>query len=102
MPSGASERSSAWPCDTTIDPWRRMSCVPPSAAMPLQSDLPPAPFLPLATDEPWAAAVDAFRLRHPRRRERIDDYDRLLAAGDHLRVGEEVLAGRHRPEPPTE
>ena len=44
MPSGAFGRSSARPRDGHIDPWRRMSCVPPSAAMPLQSDLPPAPF----------------------------------------------------------
>jgi hypothetical protein len=70
--------------------------------MPLQSDLPPAPLSPLATDEPWVAAVDAFRLRHPRRRDRIADYDRLLEAGDHLRIGDAVLAGRHRPAPPAE
>jgi RNA-directed DNA polymerase len=70
--------------------------------MPLQSDLPPAPLSSLATDEPWVAAVDAFRLRHPRRRDRIADYDRLLAAGEHLRIGDAVLAGRHRPAPPVE
>ncbi|HTJ76383.1 MAG TPA: reverse transcriptase domain-containing protein [Acidimicrobiales bacterium] len=70
--------------------------------MPLQSDLPPAPLSSLAADEPWVAAVEAFRLRHPRRRDRIEDYDRLLGAGDHRRIGEDVLAGRHRPEPPAE
>jgi RNA-directed DNA polymerase len=48
------------------------------------------------------AAVDAFRSRHPRRADRIADYDRLLSARAHLRVGVEVLAGRHRPEPPVE
>jgi hypothetical protein len=71
--------------------------------MPLQSDLPPAPLLSsLTTDAPWVAAVDAFRIRHPRRRDRIADYERLLDAGIHLRIGAEVLAGRHRPAPPAE
>jgi RNA-directed DNA polymerase len=57
---------------------------------------------PLATDEPWVAAVDAFRARHPRRRDRIADYERLLDEGAHARIGAAVLAGRHRPEPPSE
>ena len=57
---------------------------------------------PLLADEPWVAAVDAFRTRCPRRLDRIADYDRLLAAGDHLRIGADVLAGRHRPAPPVE
>lgn len=56
----------------------------------------------LATDEPWLAAVDTFRTRCPRRLDRIADYERLLAAGDHLRIGADVLAGRHRPAPPAE
>jgi hypothetical protein len=56
----------------------------------------------LVTDEPWLAAVDVFRTRCPRRLDRIADYDRLLAAGDHLRIGADVLAGRHRPAPPVE
>jgi len=50
----------------------------------------------LATDEPWLAALDAFRTRCPRRLDRIADYERLIAAGDHLRIGAAVLAGRHR------
>ncbi|HEX6596520.1 MAG TPA: reverse transcriptase domain-containing protein [Acidimicrobiales bacterium] len=57
---------------------------------------------PLATDAPWLAAVDVFRTRHPRRHQRIADYERLLAAGEHRRIGEDVLAGRHRPAPPVE
>ncbi len=57
---------------------------------------------PLATDGPWIAAVDAFRARHPRRHGRIADYERLLATGEHRRIGAEVLAGRHRPAPPVE
>lgn len=48
------------------------------------------------------AAVDAFGARCPLRRDRIADYERLLAAGDHLRIGADVLAGRHRPAPPAE
>jgi hypothetical protein len=56
----------------------------------------------LATDAPWVAAVEAFRIRHPRRRDRATDYDRLLDAGDHVRIGADVLAGRHRPAPPVE
>ncbi|MDQ4089702.1 MAG: reverse transcriptase domain-containing protein, partial [Actinomycetota bacterium] len=56
----------------------------------------------LITDEPWLAAVDAFRARCPRRRDRIADYEGLLAAGEHVRIGADVLAGRHRPAPPAE
>lgn len=56
----------------------------------------------LATDGPWVAAVEHFRARHPRRRDRIADYERLLAEGVHLRMGADVLAGRHRPAPPAE
>ncbi|HUR23502.1 MAG TPA: reverse transcriptase domain-containing protein [Acidimicrobiales bacterium] len=56
----------------------------------------------LATDEPWLAALDAFRTRCPRRLERIADYERIIAGGDHLRMGAAVLAGLHRPAPPVE
>lgn len=56
----------------------------------------------LATDEPWVAAVDAFRARCPRRLDRIAEYERLLAAGAHLRIAGDVLDGRHRPAPPAE
>lgn len=56
----------------------------------------------LATDEPWLAALEAFRTRCPRRLDRIADYERLIAAGDHLRIGAAVLARRHRPAPPVE
>src|SRR5438270_4042979 len=80
-----------------------MSCVPPSAALPLQSDLPPARGIEaIAAEEPWRAAVEDFRARHPRRRERIADYERLVAGGAHLRAGAAVLAGTYRAEPPTE
>lgn len=61
-----------------------------------------SPLAALATDEPWVAAVEAFATRCPRRRDRIADYHRLLAAGDHLRMGAGVLAGSHRPAPPVE
>jgi RNA-directed DNA polymerase len=56
----------------------------------------------LTTDAPWVAAVEAFAARSPRRRDRIADYQRLLAAGEHLRIGAGVLAGTHRPAPPAE
>jgi len=55
----------------------------------------------LVTDGPWVAAVDTFRSRNPRRRDRIADYDSLLDAGVHLRIGAEVLAERYRPSPPS-
>ncbi len=56
----------------------------------------------LDTDEPWVAAVELFRTRNPRRRDRIADYERLLATGDHRRAGAAVLAGAYQPEPPVE
>ncbi|HEX2047534.1 MAG TPA: hypothetical protein VHF27_07205, partial [Acidimicrobiales bacterium] len=56
----------------------------------------------LVTDAPWAAALETFRSRSPRRRDRIGEYERLLDAGVHLRMGADVLAGRHRPQPPIE
>ena len=56
----------------------------------------------LVTDAPWVAAVEQFRARCPRRRDRIDEYERLLEAGEHLRLGADVLAGLHRPAPPVE
>ena len=87
----------------TIDPWRRMSLVPPSAAMPLQSDSPSrSPLDTLEIDDPWVAALDAFATRNPRRRERIAEYERLLESKVHLRVGAEVLASRYHPAPPLE
>ena len=46
--------------------------------------------------------MEAFRARHPRRTERITEYEQLLAGGEHLRIGAAVLAGRHRPDPPAE
>ncbi len=61
-----------------------------------------SPLEALATDGPWVDAVEAFRTRCPRRLDRIADYERLLAAGDHLRIGDGVLAGSHRPAPPVE
>ena len=56
----------------------------------------------LDTDGPWRAAVDTVAARHPRRRDRIAAYEALLAAGDHLRLGRDVLAGVHHPAPPVE
>ncbi|MDQ2827241.1 MAG: reverse transcriptase domain-containing protein [Actinomycetota bacterium] len=47
-------------------------------------------------------AVEGFAIRHPRRRDRIADYERLLDAGRHRRIGIDVLAGLHRPAPPVE
>ena len=88
---------------TLVDPWRRMSCVPSGAAT-AASKRPPSRSLlaPLVTDEPWEEAVEIFRARHPRRTDRLDEYERLLEAGDHLRAGAAVLAGTHQPEPPEE
>jgi RNA-directed DNA polymerase len=74
---------------------------PPSRS-PLVAQASRSPLDDLATDAPWVAAVEAFRTRCPRRLDRIADYDRLLAAGDHLRIGADVLAGRHRPAPAVE
>lgn len=86
-----------------VDPWRRMSCVPPGAATAASKRPPSRSALDsLDGDAPWEAAVEAFRARNPRRTDRIADYERLLAAGEHRRVGAAVLAGRHRPEPPEE
>jgi hypothetical protein len=56
----------------------------------------------LATDGPWIVAVDAFRTRNPRRRDRIADYERLLDGGEHLRIADAVLGERYRPAPPVE
>jgi RNA-directed DNA polymerase len=73
--------------------------------MPLQSDSPPASSPDLVTlraDEPWVAAVEAFRCRNPRRRDRLAEYEALLAGGTHRRIGAAVLERRHRPEPPEE
>src|SRR4051794_11759295 len=90
-----------------IDPLRRMSCVPSSAATAASKRLPShslvhSPLDALVTDEPWYDAVELFRTRNPRRAERLCDYQAIIDAGAHLRVGAEVLAGRYRPEPPVE
>src|SRR4051794_10356047 len=91
-----------------LDPWRRMSCVPSSAATaaskrpPSRSHSSPSPLDALVTDEPWLAALDVFRTRNPRRTERITAYESILERGDHLRLGADVLAGCHRPAPPVE
>jgi RNA-directed DNA polymerase len=71
--------------------------------MPLQSDLSPARVLDdLVTDGPWVEAVEAFRARNPRRRDRLAAYQALLDAGEHRRAGADVLAERYRPAPPAE
>jgi hypothetical protein len=46
--------------------------------------------------------VEEFRAGHPRRRDRIGEYERLLDTGAHLRIGSDVLTGCHRPAPPAE
>ena len=74
---------------------------PPSRS-PLDAQAPSSPLEGLGTDAPWVDAVEAFRARCPRRRERLDAYDRLLVSGTHLRIGADVLAGRHQPAPPVE
>lgn len=56
----------------------------------------------LADDEPWRAALDAFRARHPRRAERAADYQRLIDAGEHRRIAAAVLASSYVPAPPAE
>jgi hypothetical protein len=56
----------------------------------------------LAGDEPWIAALEHFRARCPRRRDRIADYERLIASGEHLRIGTAVLDGCYQPAPPRE
>ena len=61
-----------------------------------------SPLQGLGTDQPWFEAVETFAARHPRRRDRIGEYQRLLDAGVHLRIGADVLAGAHRPAPPVE
>jgi hypothetical protein len=61
-----------------------------------------SPLEALATDDPWIAAVDAYRVRNPRRCDRITEYERLLEAGTHLYIGDEVLMRRYRPSPPAE
>src|SRR5689334_1566082 len=86
-----------------IDPSRRMSRVPPSAATAASKQPPSRSALDaLVTDEPWIAAVELFRTRNPRRLERITDYDRLLDGGDHLRIAAAVLDCAYRPAPPAE
>jgi hypothetical protein len=80
-----------------------MSGVPPSAASAASKRLPSrSPLDGLASDAPWAAAVEVFRARNPRRWERLAAYERLLDAGEHRRIGADVLAGGYRPDPPTE
>ena len=70
---------------------------------PSRSAAPPsAPLAGIDTDGPWLAAVEDFRARNPRRLDRLAAYERLLAGGEHRRIGADVLAGRHRPEPPAE
>jgi hypothetical protein len=54
----------------------------------------------LATDGPWVGAVEAFRQRNPRRLDRLGAYERIIDEGEHLRLGADVLAGRHQPAPP--
>jgi RNA-directed DNA polymerase len=83
-------------------PPSRSPLVAQASRSPLVAQASRSPLDPLATDAPWVAAVEAFRARCPRRQDRIAEYERLLAAGDHLRMGADVLAGRHQPAPPAE
>jgi RNA-directed DNA polymerase len=103
MPSGASGRSSAERTmlnDRSLgaDVLRTSECGLAASKRPPSRSLLDG----LTTDGPWLAAVDGFRTRHPRRRDRIADYERILDTGAHLRIGAGVLAGRHRPAPPAE
>ena len=61
-----------------------------------------SPLETLVSDDPWIDAVELFRARCPRRRARIAEYEAMLATGAHLRIGADVLEGRHRPAPPVE
>ncbi len=86
-----------------------MSDVPSSAATAASKRPPSRPFLDgrhlldgVATDAPWRAAVAAFEQRHPRRLDRQAEYRQIIATGEHLRVGADVLAGRHCPAPPID
>jgi len=56
----------------------------------------------LDSDGPWQAALEVFRARNPRRRDRIAEYESLLEAGAHRRVAADVLAGCYQPAPPVE
>jgi RNA-directed DNA polymerase len=86
-----------------IDSWKRMSCVPSSAALAASKRPPSHPLLDgLVTDEPWLAALEHFRQRNPRRHDRLAAYQQILDDGAHLRVGAAVLAGTHHPAPPVE
>lgn len=80
-----------------------MSCVPSSAATAASKRRPSrSPLDVLATDGPWADAVDAFALRHPRRLGRLADYQQLLEEGAHRPAADAVLAGTYCPAPPVE
>jgi hypothetical protein len=89
-----------------IDPWRRMSCVPPGAATAASKRPPsrstPDLLAPLATDDPWLDAIERFRARSPRRTDRVEEYERLLEEGTHRRVADAVLSCRYQPSPPVE
>ncbi|CAA9244360.1 MAG: hypothetical protein AVDCRST_MAG10-1856 [uncultured Acidimicrobiales bacterium] len=74
---------------------------PPSRS-PLDAQVSRSPLETLVSDDPWIDAVELFRARCPRRRDRIAEYEALLATGAHLRIGADVLEGRHRPAPPVE
>ena len=67
---------------------------------PLQSEAPP--LARLSDPAVWVEAAALFAERHPRRGDRAAEYAALLAAGDHLRIADAVVAGTYRPEPPVE
>lgn len=74
---------------------------PPSRS-PLVAQASRSPLVALVADEPWVDAIEVFQSRCPRRRDRIAAYEALLASGQHLRIGADVLGGRHQPAPPVE
>jgi RNA-directed DNA polymerase len=69
---------------------------------PLGAEASRAPLDDLGDDEAWRETLELFRARCPRRQDRIGAYEALLAAGEHRRMADAVLAGRHRPAPPVE
>jgi hypothetical protein len=56
----------------------------------------------LVTDDTWVTALERFALRHPRRRDRLAEYKRLVDTGAHIRAGEAVLDCSYCPAPPAE
>jgi hypothetical protein len=102
MPSGASGRSSAGHTveDRSLeaDDLRTSECDNVASKR-----VPPAPLLAaLVDDQPWQAAIETFRTRHPRREARLEAYETLIESGRHREIAAEVLACSYRPSPPRD